>query len=269
MTKFIENNYFICKIFLSILFSFYLISMFLYPWFNGGWKHVHAVWYDWQALNVGLLAFASTLILFNISRSQTLKQNQRELIATRAFMPEALSELNEYCKSMVGLMIHIHEAYEAKENENTGLLNSLMAKQVHLPSQPTKYKEIFSKCISLAEGDLAEYLSYILNCFQIQNSRLLGMYEYYNGTSQTIHTTHNSLAGLMRMCELHELINNLYSFARGEEEDFSPKPLTKQSFDRSITALNLFRFGRVIWSSAELRLNEASDNWRLGWPQRW
>ena len=48
------------------LVSIYIFSMVVYPFFNGGWGHVQNVWSSWQALNVGVIAFVSSLIAFYI-----------------------------------------------------------------------------------------------------------------------------------------------------------------------------------------------------------
>lgn len=85
------------KLVLIILIA-YSFSMLIYPWFKGGfsWNYVHSVWYTWQSLNVGVLAFSSSIIAFNISRYNSEKQRQRDFIAERALLPQALSDLCKY-----------------------------------------------------------------------------------------------------------------------------------------------------------------------------
>lgn len=83
------------------LFSIYIYSMLFHPWFNGGWKYAHAVWLEWQSLNVGILAFSASVIAFNISRYQATQQRRRELVAARAFLPDSLSELTQYLNRLL------------------------------------------------------------------------------------------------------------------------------------------------------------------------
>lgn len=267
MTKFLERNYKSVSWILGLLFVLYLFCMFIDPWFRGGWEHVHAVWYDWQALNVGLLAFAATVILFNISRFQASQQMHRELIAQRAFMPEALSELNDYCATQAAILMHLYQTFQAERNEDSKRLNQLRQADIHLPSQPIKYRQIFSQCISLADIQLSEYLAYILQCMQVHNSRLSGMRDTYIGGSPTIYTTENVLDSMVRLCEIHLLINNLYENARGEES-FTRKKLTIGGFNNAISGLHLLIHQHEILVKVEPMLVSLQDDWRLGWPKR-
>jgi hypothetical protein len=263
---FINNN---LKEILFYFLLIYFFSMFLYPLYMGGgsWKYLHEVWYDWQAWNVGLLAFASTLILFNISRYQAAQQIHRELIATRAFMPEALSELNQYCHDSVTILKVMHEAFREEEKDRA-FFESRLKKPISLPVEPTKYREVFSKCISLSDAKLSEYLAHILKCMQVQNSRISGMYSTYSGKSQTIWGTPGTLTGMVMLCELYQLINNLFSYARGEQETFNTTELTMKTFDISIHGLNLLAYQDELITRFEQKLETKEDSWRLNWSKR-
>lgn len=72
--------------------------MFIYPWLNLGWSWglVEDVWDRWQGLNVGMLAFISSVTAFNIGRYNAEKQREREFMASKAFLPDALSGLTSY-----------------------------------------------------------------------------------------------------------------------------------------------------------------------------
>ncbi len=68
------------------LFLTYLFAMFIYPLCSeDSWKDIQAVWDRWQALNVGVLAFAASVTAFYISHYKLEKQQERDFIATRAF----------------------------------------------------------------------------------------------------------------------------------------------------------------------------------------
>lgn len=73
----------------------YVTSMFVVPWFHGSrdWRYVQNVWYDWQSLNVAMLAFLSSIVAFSIGRYNAEKQRERNFTAAQAFLPESLSEL--------------------------------------------------------------------------------------------------------------------------------------------------------------------------------
>ncbi len=72
--------------------------MLAYPWFvrPRGWEHVQLVWDHWQGLNVGKLAFLSSVIEFNISCYNAEQQRAHKFLAAKAFLPIALDGLCSY-----------------------------------------------------------------------------------------------------------------------------------------------------------------------------
>lgn len=214
------------------LSSIYVYSMLLHPWFNGGWKYVHAVWLEWQSLNVGILAFAASVIAFNISRYQATQQRRRELVAARAFLPDSLSELTQYFKECSGLLL---TAYQFAKRHDRVTAKALDAKPI--PS-PNHHKEVFSRCISLADTALAEHLSYILTCLQIHHSRISELIESQKPNSHRITIAQNVVTYIFRLGELQALINNTFNYARGEEE-FSSKVLDWNSYKTAYANLGI------------------------------
>ncbi|WP_157982632.1 hypothetical protein [Simplicispira lacusdiani] len=205
---------------LFALTGLYAYSMLLHPWLKGGWKYVHAVWYDWQSLNVGILAFLASVIAFNISRHHAAQQRRRELVAARSFLPESLSELSEYLRRC---SVVLCSAYSGTKQTHAQL------SQDQLPRLPSGYKEIFSRCISLADKELAEHLSYILACLQIHHARISSLLEEQRPNSRFVVTRHNVLTYIYRLGELQALVNNTFDYARGEKE-FIAKPLDFSSY---------------------------------------
>jgi hypothetical protein len=57
--------------------SLYAFCMLIWPWIAGcgDWGYVQNVWNRWQSLNVGMLAFISSITAFNISRYNAEKQS--------------------------------------------------------------------------------------------------------------------------------------------------------------------------------------------------
>jgi hypothetical protein len=86
----------------AILYAF---CMLVWPWISGcgDWGYVQGVWDRWQSLNVGMLALVSSITAFNISRYNAAKQRQRDLLAPKAFLPAALSELVSYFKASANI----------------------------------------------------------------------------------------------------------------------------------------------------------------------
>lgn len=193
--------------------AIYGISMFLIPWISGrgDWSYVHSVWQNWQGLNVGVLAFVSSLIAFNVGRYNAEKQREREFIAARAFLPDALSELTAYFKLSAILLA---EAYERSSEPSENARRELTAV---LPVPPNEYKIIFSRCIEKAEPDVGSYLAYILMRLQVHNSRISEIPGSFVEGAQMLVIPQNILSYLFRLAELQALVNNLFEFARGAE----------------------------------------------------
>ncbi|OOF32803.1 hypothetical protein [Salinivibrio costicola] len=160
----------------------YFFSMVIYPWFSGGggWSNVQKVWMDWQALNVGILAFISSLVAFNISNHHANQQREREFLAARSFLPEALSELTSYFKQSANLLT---EAWTRAKDDSDRCKTPLEAP---VPKLPENYKEIFSRCIALAEPEVAGYLSYVLMRLQVHHARVVDLNESFQPESNML-----------------------------------------------------------------------------------
>lgn len=87
----------------------YAFSMLLVPVLTFDWVHVQAVWDRWQPLNVGMLAFLSSVVALNIGKYNADRQTQRNFRAAQAFLPDALSELCDYFEQSAKLL---REAWE-------------------------------------------------------------------------------------------------------------------------------------------------------------
>lgn len=204
--------------------------MFVTPWFNGDWIHVQKTWNSWQGLNVGMLAFTSSIIALNISKYSANKQRDREFVAAKAFLPEALSELILYFRFCSRLLV---EAWPRVQGEGNQLKTPL---ENTPPDTPTDYKEIFSNCIKYAEPDVGDRLAFILMRLQIQKARITGFSEMFTPDSETIPTLGNALNYLYDLALLHALVSKLYPFARGMDK-FDPSMPT---YDEIVNAYQNF-----------------------------
>lgn len=178
---------------------------------------------DWQTLNVGVLAFISSMVAFNISKFHAHQQRQREFIAARSFLPEALSELSSYFKENVSLLL---EAWARAKDETDDCKTPL---QNVLPSLPDNYREIFSRCISLAEPEVAQYLSFILMRLQVQHARVKALNDSFNPNSTMLVLPQNIITYLYGLAELQALVGKIFNFSRGLK-DFSDDRLSWDDF---------------------------------------
>jgi hypothetical protein len=204
----------------SLVVLAYFLSMFIAPWFRGGfdWDYIQNVWSSWQALNVGMLALASSIIALNISRFNAEEQRQREFVAAKAFLPEALSELTVYFRSCAQVLIEAWPRVIEHENYRRGALVSLV------PDTPNDYKEIFRDCIRHAEPEVGERLALILSKMQIHRARITGYADMFKPDSDLMPTLGNALNYFYDLAELQALVSKLFPYAREKEEFGSALP---------------------------------------------
>lgn len=207
----------------------YFFSMLIYPWFDGGgdWTHVQKVWSRWQGLNVGVLAFASSIIAFNITRYNANKQRERNFLAAKAFLPAALSELCSYFKLSASILV---DAWEKEPSEK------LFAKY---PELPKGYEEIFSKCIMYAEPDVGDYLAKILVWLQVHDARIKDFIDNYNDSSDISPNKYNTITYLYRLGQLQGLVNKLFPFSRSMKK-FDNSPLEWDDYENAYGVLNIW-----------------------------
>lgn len=212
-----------------IFLLLYIYGMFLYPSLSTlSWSHVHSVWMEWQTLNVGVLAFISSLIAFNISKYHVRQQRQREFIAAKSFLPEALSELVGYFRKSANCFTEAW--YKALSNTNK--------LRMEPPTLPSLYRETFSRNIAHAEPEVAAYLAYILVRLQVHHSRITNLREDWESLIRSELDQKNIVSYMYCLGELQCLIARLFDFARGVEE-FIDEPLTWTEFENAYFNLNI------------------------------
>lgn len=182
----------------------YVVSMFVYPWIASGWdwQQVQTVWGRWQSLNVGMLAFTSSLTAFNISRFNAEKQREREFRASKAFLPDALSELSSYLASSAAVF---KAGWEAKRGEEIG---------VAVPMPPPGFRDVFRECIRYAEPDVGDFLARMLVRLQVHSARLEVYVAQQRDDTWVSPDKLNIIYYLYRLGELQAMVNKLFPYAR-------------------------------------------------------
>lgn len=182
----------------------YVVSMFVYPWVASGWdwQEVQNVWERWQSLNVGMLAFVSSITALNISRLNAEKQREREFRASKAFLPDALSELSSYLTSSA---VVLQGAWDARRGDPI---------QVSAPRAPASYREVFRECIRHAEPDVGDFLSRMLVRLQVHSARLEAYLQQQRDDTWLSPDKRTLISYLYRVGELQAMINKLFPFSR-------------------------------------------------------
>lgn len=211
------------------LAAIYLVCMLIAPWFegHGSWPEVQNVWERWQGLNVGMLAFVSSIIAFYISRFNANKQREREFAASKAFLPSALSELVSYFMESAAVF---KLGWEARPGVRPDFVN---------PSLPQGYKEVFSNCIRHADPAVGDYLALILMRMQVHGARLRSYIGEGNGEDRFTPQKYNLLTYFYRLAELQALVSRLFAFARGMEP-FDSRPLEWEDFRNAFGNLDIW-----------------------------
>jgi len=203
----------------ALLFGAYVYAMLIHPWIEGRmeWKHVQDVWDRWQALNVGMLAFASSVIAFSIAKYNANEQRAREFTASKAFLPSTLSSLISYYKASATFLSTAATAAPPKV----------------APAPPEEYRSVFSECIRHARPEVGAALSRILVRMQVHDARLRDAAA--NGGLDM----HTLIAYLYRLGEMQARANKLFDFSRNEA-DFDGTPINWDELKNAFLNLNIY-----------------------------
>lgn|GEM_PF-679400 len=204
-----------------IWLTVHFLSMVIYPtyYYSLDWTKIQNVWDRWQTLNAAMVALASGLIAFQITVYREEKQRQRNFVAARSFLPEEFSALTTYCKQSTEIY---KEAY--KKIPSDPLCPSYSATIIEtnltttIPTLPQGHKRIFQDCISQADSEVAQYLSYILMRLQVHNSRMVALHEECGPRSSLIVSKRNIFENLFIVSEIQCLINKNFDYVRGVKE---------------------------------------------------
>lgn len=209
--------------------ALYAFCMFAWPWLSGcgDWGYVQEVWDRWQSLNVGMLAFVSSITAFNIARYNAEKQRERDFLAAKAFLPAALSELILYFKSSAAVFsLGWNSSYENKPS-------------FVVPELPMGYKSVFGDCIRHAEPSVGDYLSRILVWLQVHDSRMRDYVKQHSDEDYLNPDRHNLITYFYRLGELYALVGKLFEFARNMGE-FDSSPLNWEDFRNAYGNLDIW-----------------------------
>lgn len=224
------------------LVGVYFFSMTLFPYFVNGkdWSYLQSTWHSWQTLNAAIIALFSSITALSISRINANQQRKREFVAAKAFLPAALSELNDYFKECAEVL---KEAWARVANEKN---HEVGAFDAHTPELPTEYKEVFKECIRHADREIAEHLANVLSKIQIHRSRFTSYIDMFKPESDIIPTLGNGLNYFYDLAELYVLLCKLLNFGRGNSFDLS-KP-TLEEIENAYMNFDMFEedYGKLI-----------------------
>lgn len=207
----------VIQLFGLIFLVVYCYSMFVHPFLESGfnWRYVQGVWRDWQSLNMGFLAFISSYTIFMVSKQSNTLKHQKEQLAARALLPQALSELLSYfvdCAHMVDIAWQ-HMSYD-KGSSRIGFTN-------RCPIVPEKVWEIFKLCMQVSDPKIGNYLAEILVDIQVNHSRMKELYSQLSDKNGIRLNKTDLIVYAYALGKLYVMVDNTFNYSRGESDSIS------------------------------------------------
>lgn len=226
-----------------------LISVFviLYLWFmilspiSNGWQSALTVWKTWQTLNASVIAFISTLIIFQSTRitQQLIAMQKRN--ATKAFMPIALAELCDYMKSLIQLLEKLHQGNEVFE----------LKVKPNIPAQAFIRIEKFIEESVPQDQKLVEHLIIVINCIQVFDSRLTTLLT----DKHLVNKQKRAFYQINQFILLHALISGMFDYTRNNAGSYKTKKLNRERFWVKDCPLYMTDIEMKEYANKEINLN--------------
>ncbi|WP_106228245.1 hypothetical protein [Jezberella montanilacus] len=203
-------------------------------WITSHWPYVRSIWFNWQSFNGGviggLLALIASGVVFYVSIHVDNKNRKRLLFAERTFLAESLSEnFLPYFKTCV-LFLNVVEnrrSFDGTFDQSTSL-------PFELPRAP-RDKETFVRCISVSDGENAEFISGYILKLQIFHARLRTTNEAF-GKQGLVITSSNIRSCIFDLVELFAMTGKLMQHARGHSDSLH---LNYEDFYNGMQSSNL------------------------------
>jgi hypothetical protein len=207
---------------LYLFVSLYFIFLFVYIIFilkcdlNSTIKFVS----NWQTLTAAMIALCASTIALHISGYREEKQRERNFVAARAFLPNALAEITTYCDYSIEFYFDNLSSSSAKTDSEPLTKSSLQA---------------IKECISYANPDAARNLSQIISLLQVHYSRMLGACSKENTSNVSANSKERkNLHELLHTCFIKHIVSCNFDFARGEATSFHEIDVNVQDLLRQL-----------------------------------
>lgn len=191
-----------------IFIGAYFMMMIIKPWFdgNGQWSYVQGVWAHWQTFNAAMIAFSASLVAVYAAKYHEDQKRQSQLLAARAMLPQALSDLTQNTKELAQFYKETYDFWRAGP-ASTG----------NKPEPPKQNIDsavvIFSNCMQHADIEVVEAMA-----------KVLSMNQYISARAQSEYTEQALVRKSMwdmnmeyQLCELGEMqarINRMFDYGR-------------------------------------------------------
>lgn len=207
--------------------------MFLGPLLiNPEWVYLQNVWERWQSLNVGVLAFVSSVLLYKATKYNAEQTRLRHFNAAKAVLPAVLVELSVYIKDSVN---SLDKLWEARIFDD---IASHEGFEVTHPELPFESLKALKECISLADQNVGNYLSRVISNLQVIDMRLATMCRMCKGKQHITPTPESIEVMLIVAAKSYSLVSNLFEYSRNRSE-FPSDNLTIEDYEKAYMGLNV------------------------------
>ena len=203
----------------------------------GGW------FYEYQTIFAGLIAGGITALSIWMTlqyyKNEQKRHEAEKLAKARGYkvkMPDALSEINEYC---------------------CNVFNSIHNKKTEAPSLPKEAIGIFQDSVMYVDDNSSEVIAKFCSFYQIHNSRLRN----YLDKEGRIGNVTSAKLDEMKAAEtvydcvlLNALCNKLYEYGRGEVSQVESSQITRKEMYSSLR----FVTKNKVWFEDDCEGNEYS-----------
>lgn len=205
------NKYFLFLA--SFPLALYLASMVAYPFYISDldWNYVQGVWNTWQTFNAAMIALLASIIALAAMYSESQKR-ERELLAAKALLPEALTQLIYFCKHSASLL---KEAYINRNEPNSDPYLLYINGDIH--QIPEWVGSAFQGCIIAADKPDAVYMAGILAELQVIRARLVSIHHDSNKDMELLVMPDDLISHIRQLGYLVAKVNALFPYARDGE----------------------------------------------------
>lgn len=216
--------------FASVLILLWVIAMIVYPILSTyfDWLEIQNIWDRWQTLNSGMIALVAAMIAIYAAQYTENARRQRELIAARALLPLALSELHNYCSAIAAFITLGYQEWRADP-----VIDKLPTDN-KVPDKPSSWVfEAFKNCMVHTNENEAKFMASILSDVQIIDARTHSLKE---GENLIIDSTFSGLGD--DLCEIHAKLGRMFEYSR-THSSLLTTDITSEEKSNSVLVLDI------------------------------
>ncbi|MGF1768989.1 hypothetical protein L4D06_16600 [Enterovibrio makurazakiensis] len=221
------------SIFAIALICTYIVMMTIKPWLDGGgnWSYVQGVWSHWQTLNAAMIAFAASLVAVYAAKYQDKQKRESQLLAARAMLPQALSDLTQNAKELAQFYKGTYEFWQADP-----------PRQSKKPAPPKLNIDsatvIFSNCMQHANIEVVEAMADVLSMNQYISARAQSEYSDISLIRKSVWRM-NMESQLCELGEMQAKINRMFDYGRKLQSELKITELAEKEIIQGMLNIDI------------------------------